>query len=292
MRPSVTVFTGGLRAGFPRELDRLCQTAAEDPNTLVIVLHHSGNLTVANFGSRRDGQFYGQSIYYDVRQWIGWRDNEDPRYDAFRQTVTALCPLGRRDPFRLTDLTVSGTNVRLWTGPREFQELSRHMPHPYDEWFRLAWGMLDMVAKGVGGRPVVVVMDGIETGLPIPWQRKILPGLIRVVGRLFKRARVVVGTESPWVMMSMEPHWKKTDRWYDRGKERTFYRYGTCDVWATAVFGVSHSRSIEAEHAIKRAEKVLRGPEPDPAVVQKVTRALQRTLSDTDRLWVRWARDT
>jgi hypothetical protein len=54
-------------------------------------------------------------------------------------------------------------------------------------------------------------------------------------------------------------------------------------------FDLKEPRSLEAEAAIGRALELLRQDAAPHAEVEKADRALQASLSDVDRFWVRWS---
>ena len=155
---------------------------------------------------------------------------------------------------------------------------------------------------------VVMLFDEIESHLHPRWQRSILQSVLNVAEILHPNAQVqlIAATHSPLVMASAEPMFEpQKDAWFDLdldGKtggvaleKRTFVRRGTAGRWLTSqAFDLpSEGRSIEAERAIARAERVLdrhRGQgSVDAAEVDAVDRALRAALPDVDRFWIRWS---
>ena len=147
-----------------------------------------------------------------------------------------------------------------------------------------------------------MLVDEVESHLHPRWQRSIL-GSLRGLGSVFLNdadLQLVVSTHSPLVLASAEPWFDPNlDAWFDlelEGKppraclhRRTYTPHGTVGSWLTSeAFNLPTDRSLEAEHAILRARKLLRRTDPPLNDVMKIHAELRAALPDIDRFWVRW----
>jgi len=153
---------------------------------------------------------------------------------------------------------------------------------------------------------MLLLIDEIENHLHPRWQRTILKALLDIVTTLTERddvkIQLFIVTHSPLILASAEPHFDDTqDAWFDldlvRGERphvvlsrRDFVRHGDVSNWLTSeAFDLEQSRSLEAERAIQKALEIVRKSDASEAELEAVTRALQATLGDTDRFWMRWS---
>jgi hypothetical protein len=68
-----------------------------------------------------------------------------------------------------------------------------------------------------------------------------------------------------------------------------FIRQGRIDSWLTSeVFGLSQSRSIEGEQAIRSAKLLQEQDAPNSEEVKNISNKLRNTLSENDEFWPRW----
>ena len=156
----------------------------------------------------------------------------------------------------------------------------------------------------VPSRDLVLLLDEVESHLHPRWQRSILAAL-RSLGSVLDGdldigLQLIVTTHSPLVLISAEPWFDPAlDAWFDLELEgdppqaclhrRTFTPHGTAGSWLTSeAFNLATDRSLEAEHAILRARKMLRRTAPPLDDVMKVHAELRAALPDVDRFWVRW----
>ena len=148
----------------------------------------------------------------------------------------------------------------------------------------------------------VMLLDEVESHLHPRWQRSILAAL-RDLGSVFDAGiglQLVVTTHSPLVLASAEPWFDpELDAWFDlelegeppqaRLHRRIYTPHGTIGSWLTSeAFNLPTDRSLEAEHAILRARKMLRRTEPPLDEVIQIHAELRAALPDVDRFWVRW----
>ena len=162
------------------------------------------------------------------------------------------------------------------------------------------------IASGIRGdepaRQLIMLVDEVESHLHPRWQRSIL-GSLRGLGSVFLNditLQLVVSTHSPHVLASAEPWFDPNlDAWFDLDLEgeppraclhrRTFTPHGTTGSWLTSeAFNLPTDRSLEAEHAILRARKLLRRTDAPLNDVMEVHAELRAALPDIDRFWVRW----
>ena len=149
---------------------------------------------------------------------------------------------------------------------------------------------------------VVMLVDEVESHLHPRWQRSILRAL-RDLGSVFDveaSLQILVTTHSPLVLVSAEPWFDpEHDAWFDLELEgeppkaclhrRTYTPHGTTGSWLTSeAFNLPTDRSLEAEHAIVRARKILQRTRPPLDEVMNVHAELRAALPDVDRFWVRW----
>lgn len=178
---------------------------------------------------------------------------------------------------------------------------------------RWAWQEHVIASRQLGEEPtsrLVMLFDEIESHLHPRWQRSILKSVLEAARRLRGDIQVqfLLATHSPLVLASAEPVFdSSTDAWFDLDLERSegapavmirnrpFVRRGTVGRWLTSdAFDLeSEGRSLEAEAAIKGAERLLdrhRAGQPiDRAEFDAADAALRRTLPDMDRAWLRWS---
>ena len=167
------------------------------------------------------------------------------------------------------------------------------------------WNEHRLASEILGKEPsrhAVMLLDELESHLHPRWQRSILKA-IRDLGSVFDtmaELQLIVTTHSPLVLASAEPWFDpELDAWFDLELEgdppqaclhrRTYTPHGTAGSWLTSeAFNLATDRSLEAEHAILRARKMLRRTEPPLDEVMVVHAELRAALPDIDRFWVRW----
>ena len=168
-----------------------------------------------------------------------------------------------------------------------------------------AWSEHRIASKLRGDEPsrqVIMLFDEVESHLHPRWQRSILRAL-RDLGSVLSSdtdLQLVISTHSPLVLASAEPWFDpERDAWFDLALEgeppqarlhrRIYTPHGTTGSWLTSeAFNLPTDRSLEAEHAILRARKMLRRTEPPLNEVMQIHAELRAALPDIDRFWVRW----
>jgi predicted ATPase len=89
---------------------------------------------------------------------------------------------------------------------------------------------------------VVFLVDEVESHLHPQWQRRVIPALLAVVGKLIQRAdvQVIAATHSPMIMASVEPLFQaERDAWFDLDlerqrvvlRQRDFEKHGDAAGW-------------------------------------------------------------
>jgi hypothetical protein len=254
-----------------------------------------------------------------LQDWVQWQSRPD-KY-PFHTLVKVL---ERLSPPEEGDLGVlkPGEPVRLPYDAREIPTIE----HPYGTvpiiyasagvqriitlaylivW---AWEEHKIQSKLIRREPqkrMVILVDELEAHLHPQWQRRILPALLDVSDDLAAdlQVQIMVATHSPLVMASVEPRFdERIDKLFKldlvkndlSGKEvqieeLPFIRQGVVDSWLMSdVFGLRHSRSLEAEKAIEKAKALQLSDNPEPEEVAKVSQDLARYLSEDDEFWPRW----
>ena len=150
---------------------------------------------------------------------------------------------------------------------------------------------------------VVFLVDEIEAHLHPRWQRRIVPALLSVVGKLAPQAsvQIMTTTHSPLVLASLEPLFSAVDSWFDldmvtrdAGPEveltrRPWVRRGDASAWLTSeAFDLRSARSVEAEQLLDQAAQVLVDASFDHKQAKKLDAELRKVLGDTDPFWIRW----
>ncbi|RKH58452.1 AAA family ATPase [Corallococcus llansteffanensis] len=179
-------------------------------------------------------------------------------------------------------LALSYIMVWSWSEYERNSELARRKPEPQ----------------------MVLIVDEIEAHLHPRWQRVIVPALMSAVSKLASGVspQIHLATHSPLVMASAEPLFdEQQDSLYHLKLDEEdpshvvlermeFNKHGSVDRWLTSdVFGLSSTRSREAERAISHANSLQRGePAPTAETVREAHEELRRVLASDDVYWPRW----
>jgi hypothetical protein len=260
-----------------------------------------------------------------IDEWREWQRAADPRFNLLRQILEHLGPDNEPlTPGELRQPTPDdqrviptirmpyGQDVPITYAPAGVKRMAKLA-------YLFAWGLsshLDEVTRQIGGgqktapaNQVIVLVDEPETHLHPRWQRTVLPSLVRAVetgwGGWKPRVQFLVATHSPLVLASMEPMfdpsqdalWKLDLAHSSDGGAHTVviekdraYRRGDAAAWLRSdVFDGTSPYSKEAEDAINRAMALLRRTDATKDEIRAVTDALRCSLSETDRIWTRWA---
>ena len=248
-----------------------------------------------------------------VRDWSRWQNSPNPEpFQTFVRILQDLSPpdLGTLLPGELT---------RVHADPRQIPTIR----HEYGEVpilfasagvkriiamaYLMVWAWQEHqvsaeLMKRKTEQRMVVLVDEIEAHLHPRWQRRLLPALSSVVGRLSPdvSTQIVVSTHSPLIMASAETifdeirdsllHLRLADHQAVVLEEMPFAKQGEVGHWLTSsAFDLRHARSQEAELAIEFAKSLQRRRRD--VSVEDVGRAhmeLRRVLGPDDKFWVRW----
>lgn len=259
-----------------------------------------------------------------IDEWREWQRARDPRFDMLCSILAHLGPDDEQlSPGELVQPTVDdkrviptirmpyGQDVPITYAPAGVQRMAKLA-------YTFAWAFsshVDEVARrnsGDGPRiaisdEVIVLVDEPETHLHPRWQRTVLPSLVRAIGMgvgdWSPSVQFLVATHSPLVLASVEPMFDPAqDALWKLDLERAggapqvvvekdhAYRRGDAAAWLRSdVFDGTSPYSKEAERAIERAMALLRRGAATTAEVSSVTADLRASLSETDRVWTRWA---
>ena len=254
-----------------------------------------------------------------VRDWASWIRDEGIEAKNMKTVLDMLSPSQQPgDKLASGPLTRIGTNdvrdiptiqtgysgdvpvLYASSGVRRIIALSYMLLWTWQE-HRMAAHQLNEKAT----EQVILLVDELESHLHPKWQRSILGAVLKLASVLHKTAKIqlIAATHSPLVMASAEPSFdKKHDSWFDidyHGErksgqvellKREFVRRGDVVSWLTSeAFDLREGRSLEAEQAIVAAIELLKNPKASVDETERVDRLLRRSLSDTDRFWMRWS---
>jgi len=152
-------------------------------------------------------------------------------------------------------------------------------------------------------RRLVLLFDEPETHLHPQWQRRLLPALMDVAANLGEgmKVQLVVSTHAPLVLASVETLFDaERDRLFHfelEGGPRVevvpFNKYGDVGSWLVSpLFGLVQARSVDAEDAIRAAQRFMRGEGAENPeglrTEEEIHQRLLEVLGGTDLFWPRW----
>jgi predicted ATPase len=147
---------------------------------------------------------------------------------------------------------------------------------------------------------VVFLVDEVESHLHPQWQRRVIPALLAVVGKLIQRAdvQVIAATHSPMIMASVEPLFQaERDAWFDLDlerqrvvlRQRDFEKHGDAAGWLISeAFDLTSGRSLEYEKLVNKAAALLEKPQPSARQIQAMNDALVAALNPKDDFLFNW----
>lgn len=152
-------------------------------------------------------------------------------------------------------------------------------------------------------RRIIFLIDEVEAHLHPQWQRRIIPALLDVMealtGEHDASVQLITATHSALVLASTESQFDtRRDAVWELDlrdhkvqlQEFPWRRLGDANAWLTSsAFDLKEPRSLEAERAITRALALLRSEDPPDKELEEVNQALQASLGELDRFWVRWS---
>jgi len=253
-----------------------------------------------------------------LRDWAGWIKERGDDAKRMASALKALAPPGEiLEAGKFVRLSVNDArdipSLRLpYADAVPILYVSSGIRRAVALAYMLTWAWrehllaAEQLGESVTNR-IVLLFDEIESHLHPRWQRSILRSALELANSLSRSASIqlIAATHSPLVLASAEPFFDaKKDAWFDLDLEcdraanrphahlrrRDFVRHGEVSNWLTSeAFDLKEPRSLEAEAAIGRALELLRQDAAPHAEVEKADRALQASLSDVDRFWVRWS---
>jgi hypothetical protein len=151
-------------------------------------------------------------------------------------------------------------------------------------------------------KQIIFLVDELEAHLHPRWQRTILRSLLRVLSALTGtedvEVQVLAVTHSPLLLASLEPLFDpERDALWNLDlvdeqvalRREVWRRRGDANAWLTSdVFDLEEPRSLEAEHAIRRAESLMRRDHVAQEEFAAARDELRASLPDVDPFWVRW----
>lgn len=251
-----------------------------------------------------------------ISDWVSWQQTGTWEFDALRHTLNALSPSPEElvqmgDPAR-TDILDSRLipTLRMPYGQDvPVNVASAGMKRVIALAYLLVWAWREHLAVSrLAGRAttkrMLVIIDEVESHLHPKWQRVILSALVdsltRLTGHEKPQIQYIVATHSPLVLASIEQLFDGlkdalfeltlTPRGTVELSEADFRKQGSADSWLTSdAFGLSSSRSREAEQAIERAAELIKtGAAEGSSSIDAMEVELSHILPDTDPFWVRW----
>lgn len=244
-----------------------------------------------------------------VADWVYWQNTEGKPFDLLEKVLKSFsCSeqelLEPTAPVRIPDDTRPIPALKYPYGSvpitqaassvRRMASLAYLIISTWDEHKQACEGKCDTYKN------MVVIIDELECHLHPQWQRTIVPSLLGLSANLDPDLdiQLLLTTHSPLVLASIEPHFdEKTDKIFHLDlktdeillTEHPFLPLGLADYWYTSdIFGLSQARSLEAEKAVMKAEKVQEKEHPAKEKVMEVDRLLARYLSDFDTYWPQW----
>ncbi len=254
-----------------------------------------------------------------IDDWVSWQKDQEPeaqeRFKTFCAVLKTLSPddveiLKPGKPVRvsLNDVRRIPTLETAY-GPVPITLASEAVKRVLGLAYLLVWSWFEHkeAARIRGDKPLTtmtLLVDELEAHLHPKWQRSIVPALLEVTKSLSGEitVQVIATTHSPLVLASVEPYYEEekdkiiTLELSDgdvTAVEYPWAKQGDADAWLESdVFGLSSTRSKEAEKAIRAAydymkRKVTKKP-PDPELRDSITADLQRYIPTDDPFLAGW----
>lgn len=247
-----------------------------------------------------------------VQDWATWQKEGGEAFKLLKKVLKVLSPNDKEAmvPGKLGKLSLDDVrDIPTLTMPYGQDVLVLHASSGMKRVMALAyfmvWAWLEhrKAAEHLGEEPthqVVFLIDEVESHLHPSWQRTIVPALLDVMKELTKRpdVQLITATHSPLIMTSVEPLFDECkDAWFDLDLEqgevvlrrRPFVRQGDASRWLISeAFDLGSARSLEAEHTLEHASKILSEEVIDAELAKALDAKLRTLLGDTDPFWIRW----
>jgi hypothetical protein len=256
-----------------------------------------------------------------VEDVVTWWQKGGAEIELFKDLLQGMSP---EEPLELSEpapigrglVKVPTFRVSYSREPIRFTEASAGIRRMLSLAYMLAWAWLTHLEevqafpkRSTKATRLVLLIDEIECHLHPEWQRRMLPGLMKVVrSRLLTDSNValqiIATTHAPLVLASVEPHFNEsTDRLFlfevTNQKQVTLHQVpwapqGDALNWLVSeTFGLKQARSMEGERAVEAAEAWMRHDcAALPANLQTadaIDAELRRVLADNDRFKPRWS---
>lgn len=266
-------------------------------------------------GIRVDGSVWCRGLLND---WILWQNVAEwkPVFEIFEELLSVLSSEG--EPIGLgTAKRLSAFNgeiypiLRLPQGPTPVHFASSGMRRIIDIAYLLAWALTEVgtyssYSERRVASSVTLIVDELELHLHPQWQRTILPSLLDAATKLGERiagaisppeVQIFATSHSPVILASIEGRFDEHKdsiqvlEYSESAKSISLTpfhmsRYGDAGKWLTSpAFGMTSSRSKEAEGAIFAAKLFLKTGEGSRRVIEE---ELSKTIPDSDVFWVLW----
>lgn len=251
-----------------------------------------------------------------IEDWLNWEARDRVFFDILMDVIRHLSPPGEElvpapSPVRLPGRDVSDVPaLQTPYGIVPITQASAGFQRILGLAYALVWAWRErtIFAKRApqaveAQSDIFVIIDEVETHLHPKWQRTLLPALLSIGEKLGHEINIqfIVSTHSPLVLASLETEFDSDrDRLFHLKLEQgevtlqpeDWYKRGDVSRWLTSdIFDLGEARSLEAEQAIARAQKVMQAgasPLPDMDVVQQVDTDLRTVLPSMDPVWARW----
>ncbi|MDH2433442.1 ATP-binding protein [Pokkaliibacter sp. MBI-7] len=255
-----------------------------------------------------------------IADWAGWQKEKGEHFAQLQRALTKLSPSEEEQlqPGELTRISLDDARdmptLRMPYGqdvPVLFA--SAGMKRMLALAYLLVWSWQEHLRATtlIGQEParqIIFLIDEIEGHLHPRWQRRVFHAVLEVVQALRQsnevKVQILAATHSPLILTSLEPLFEESrDKLFELTLTSTestsqviwqqvpWRKHGEVGNWLTSdVFGLQSARSLEAEQVINEVASLMSMPEQQvsPQQVKKLQQQLQRVLSDTDPLWLRW----
>lgn len=256
-----------------------------------------------------DGQWLCNGL---IRDWASWQKENGAAFTSLCAVLAVLSPSAAEPlvPGALTRISLDDVRdmptIRMAydqevalahasSGMRRIIALAYFLVWAWEEHQKAA-RLLDEPTTD----QVIFLIDEVESHLHPQWQRKIVPALLGVMGKLIKQAKVqiIAATHSPLIMASVEPLFDAgKDAWFDldivRKKviltRREFEKHGDVESWLMSeAFDQESGRSPEYEILINKAAALMEKAQPGAVAIRKMNDDLVAALNPKDDFLFRW----
>ncbi len=264
-----------------------------------------------------------------LADWTSWQQTGSWEADALRSALARMSPSEERpiEPGRPARVDIMDSRLiptlRMTYGEEvPITHASAGLKRVLGLAYLLVWAWREhLEVSRLAGREtaqrMLVIIDEVEAHLHPKWQRVILPSIIEALDALTRehrsdrpdyrgpRIQYIMATHSPLVLASAEPVFDEDqdallelglegDERSDRRRvvltEPPFRRRGSADRWLMSEsFGLTSSRSVDAEKLLEQASALVQASPPaSPVAMSAMETKLLGVLPDVDPFWIRW----